>query len=164
MFGWTHWNTGWLKHRLSFSRTRPHQLWRINGNYYFVQNKQLGRWPYLCNGSLVPSPCAPPSEKWSGERNWICWVCCSKVVRTNEIERSVLVHSTSLKTLKQWNLFISIWVSVPFLKGLSATKCCTVTKACASPRNLIWFTRPFLAGKCTWAGAQDYHYTNKPEA
>ena len=41
--------------------------------------------------SLVLSPCAPPGEKQSGEQSQISWAYYSKVVRTNEIARSVII-------------------------------------------------------------------------
>ena len=40
---------------------------------------------------LVSSHCVSPGEKQSGERSRISWAYSSKVVRTNEIMRSVIV-------------------------------------------------------------------------
>ena len=42
-------------------------------------------------GSLVPSPRAPPGEKRSGQQSRISWDYSPKVVRTNEIARSVVI-------------------------------------------------------------------------
>ena len=41
--------------------------------------------------SLVPSPRVPPGKKRSGERSRIPWAYSQKVVRTNEIVRSVII-------------------------------------------------------------------------
>ena len=41
--------------------------------------------------SLVPSPHVPPGEKRSGEQSQISWAYYPKVVRTNEIARSVII-------------------------------------------------------------------------
>ena len=107
------------------------------------------RWSYtLATGeevSLVTSPCAPPGEKRSGERSRISWAYYPKVVRTNEIARSVIIMFTSLTTAKFVHHHSSIRT---FLSGLSE-KCFehlgyTVAKECASPRNWTWFTRLFL--------------------
>ena len=41
--------------------------------------------------SLMPHLCAPPSEKWSGERSRISWAYYPKRVMTNEIARLVII-------------------------------------------------------------------------
>ena len=41
--------------------------------------------------SLVPSPHTPPGKKWSSEQSVISWAYSPKVVKTNEIVRSVIV-------------------------------------------------------------------------
>ena len=44
-----------------------------------------------CTSSLMPSPRSPPGEKQSGEQSRISWSFPQKVVRTNEIVRSVII-------------------------------------------------------------------------
>ena len=78
----------------------------------------------------------PPGEKQSGEQSWISWVCYPKVVRTNEIARSVIIRSTSLTTispLEYPHLFERVCCKI-FLGWHSR-------KSVIGPRNL---TRPFL--------------------
>ena len=42
--------------------------------------------------SLVPSPRVPPSKKRSGEQSWaLSWTYSQKVVKTNEIGRSLII-------------------------------------------------------------------------
>ena len=41
--------------------------------------------------SLMPSPCAPSREKWSGEQSRISLANSQKVVRTNEVARLVII-------------------------------------------------------------------------
>ena len=49
------------------------------------------------NLNIVLCPaCAPPGEKWSGELSQISWAYSQKVVRTNEISRSVIITLHSL--------------------------------------------------------------------
>ena len=38
----------------------------------------------------MPSLRAPPSEKQSGERSRISWACSPKLVKTNQIARSLI--------------------------------------------------------------------------
>ena len=44
--------------------------------------------------SLVSSPRAPHGEKQSGEQSLISWAYSQKVVRTNEIARSLIITCT----------------------------------------------------------------------
>ena len=41
--------------------------------------------------SLVPTPCAPPGEKRSGEWSQISWAYSTKRWKTNEIVRSLII-------------------------------------------------------------------------
>ena len=41
--------------------------------------------------SLVPTPCAPLDEKWSGEQSRISWAYSPKRWKTNEIVRSLII-------------------------------------------------------------------------
>ena len=52
---------------------------------------------WLWRSSLVTSPCMPPDEKRSGERNQISWAYYPKAVRTNETARSVITKTFSHK-------------------------------------------------------------------
>ena len=61
--------------------------------YYRSVLVLLGR---LVKTSLMPSPRTPPSEKWSGECSQIPWAYSSKVVRTNEVARSVIITYVAL--------------------------------------------------------------------
>ena len=45
----------------------------------------------LVSPSLVPTPHAPPGEKWSGERSRISWAYSPKRWKTNEIARSLII-------------------------------------------------------------------------
>ena len=63
----------------------------------------------------------------------------AKSSRTNEFAK--LLRNTFLITVSslfKYAYFFSEWVVCNMLPG------CTVTKVCASPRNLTWFTIPFL--------------------
>ena len=95
-------------------------------------------WPTL---SFVTSPHTPPGEKRSGKQSQISWAYYPKVVRTNEIVRSVHCPYNS----KICHLYLSIR---PFFeqvcKRFWTLLGYNVAKACASPRDSTWFTRPFL--------------------
>ena len=90
--------------------------------------------------------CAPPGKKWSGEWSWISRVYSPKVVKTNEIVRSVII--TWHFPYKSKKILMCTGVSVPFWgvwdKLVWMLLGYTVTRACASPRNSTWFTRPFF--------------------
>ena len=72
--------------------------------------KLSGTKPRLSGHSWVVS-CPPHGEKRSGKQSQISWAHSQKVVRTNEIVRSVILCSTSLTTVK---FLIFTRVSVPF--------------------------------------------------
>jgi len=61
----------------------------ISTNSICENDQTLSRFSCESLASLVTSPRAPPGEKRSGERSRISWAYYSKVVRTNEIARSV---------------------------------------------------------------------------
>ena len=67
----------------------------------------MGTWPQLII-SLVPRPCAPPSEKRSGEQSQISWAYYSKVVMTNETARVIIITYTSLTAVEFVHLHSSI--------------------------------------------------------
>ena len=68
------------------SMARPfHSLWRV----WLVRLTK--------EGSFMPTPSVLPSEKRSGEQSQISWDYYPKVIRTNEIVRSVIITSTSLE-------------------------------------------------------------------
>ena len=79
-------------------------------------------------------------EKRSGEWSRISWAYSPKVVMTNEIARSGIITSTFLTTVK---FLKPTWVSILFWSWFGV-KCFwkwlgdTVTKVCASPRNLTF--------------------------
>ena len=98
----------------------------------------------------MPNPHMPPRKKWSGEQSRISRTYYPKVVKTNDIARSVIIVYYFPCSRKFF--FVSIRVSIYFFErvvrtmfwmflGLQVT---AVTKVCASPGNLTWFTRPFL--------------------
>ena len=95
--------------------------------------------------SLLPRLHAPPSKKQSGEQSQVSWAYYPNIVMTNEIVRSVIITYTFLITVKFVHLHSSICT---FFERV----CCKmllllgyiVAKACTSPRNSTWFTRPFL--------------------
>ena len=60
--------------------------------------------------SLMSSQHAPPDEKWSDERQY-SWVYYPKLVRTNEIARSVIM----LTTVRFVHLHSSIYIYLFFL-------------------------------------------------
>ena len=96
--------------------------------------------------SLVPSPHTPPSMKWSGEQSQISRAYFPKVVKTNEIVRSVIIsgmYSISLTTL---SLLKHLYLSFEWIwhKIFWTMLCDTVTKVCTSPSNSTWFTRLLL--------------------
>ena len=98
---------------------------------------------YLYNISLVPCLRAPSGEKWSDEQSRISWAYYSNVVMTDEIVRSVIIM--------EHFLYNNIICSSPFEHlyyfervGRKMFLGYIVSKACASPRNLTWFTRLFL--------------------
>ena len=61
--------------------------------------------------SLMSTMFAPPNKKWSGEQSQISWAYYRKVVRTNEIVRSLIIMPHFPYNSK---FFISIQVSVLF--------------------------------------------------
>ena len=93
--------------------------------------------------SSLPSPHAPPGEKWSGERGLISWACSQKVVRTNEIVRWWLFHSTSLTTV---TFVITYVIEYPYLSWPGLVQI-SLNVARLHLQNFAlahWFTRPFL--------------------
>ena len=65
----------------------------------------------LSHFSLMPTLCASPSEKRSGEQSQISWAYYWKVVRTNEIVGSLII-TPHFPYNNNINLFISIRVLV----------------------------------------------------
>ena len=62
--------------------------------------------------SIVSTPCAPPSEKQSGEQSQISWTYYPNAVTTNQIVRSVTTTSSSLPTVKFVHLHLTICTRV----------------------------------------------------
>ena len=81
---------------MHYAPVPPHLLVRLSmwSEQYFILYTTLaeavaGLVFHVSGTSLVPSPCAPPGEKRSGEQSQISY--SPKVVRTNEIARSVII-------------------------------------------------------------------------
>ena len=111
----------------------------------------LPRWGITINinlkmPSLVSSPHAPPGEKQSGERSRISLVYYPKVVKTNEIARSVIItyHFPCNSKICSSHLSIHTFFERVVRKMFWTLLGYTVTEVRASPRNSTWFTRPFL--------------------
>ena len=106
---------------------------------------------YLGPATLVSCPArAPLGEKLSGKWSRISWAYSPKQWKTNEIARSLIITQYFPYNFKiysspfKYSYFFE-WV---FHKIFWTLLGYTVTKAPASPRNLTWFTRPFLS----WEG------------
>ena len=93
-----------------------------------------------------PAHARLPARNGSGERSKILWAYSPKVVMTNEIVRSVVITYTFFTIVKFVHLHLSIHT---FFERVGCKMFWSLLgyigpKACASPRNLTWFTRPFL--------------------
>ena len=95
-------------------------------------------WDYLPARvpSLIPSLGMPPGEKQSGGQSQIFGAYSQKVVRTNEIVRSLITSLTAVKCFISTRVFVSFWTGFG--------KKCSITRAYTSPRNLTWFARLFF--------------------
>ena len=90
-------------------------------------------WSEMKQFSLVLSLRVPPSEKQSGERSQISWAYSPKSelwIITSHFPYNSKICSSLFKYL-----YLSFWTLLGY----------TVARACASPRNSTWFTRPFLS-------------------
>ena len=112
-------------------------LWILNNGISFTQYLAVVPVQLSSYAQLHPSP----SEKWSGEQSWIFFQI---VLQANEIVRLSISRSSSPKAV---NFCFATWVSNEQVMCKLFTKdarICYSQKACASPKNLTWLTRPFI--------------------
>ena len=84
-----------LRRKLSWIATKPQNSWK----FFPTAHQTISPWKRVGCGDEkpavvivpCPSPCAPPGEKQSGERNWISWAYSPKWWKTNEIVRSLII-------------------------------------------------------------------------
>ena len=84
--------------------------------------------------SHMPSLCVPPAEKWSGWQSWISWAYYPKLVKDQWDCK--ISEKNCLSPFKYLYFF---WAGFPQNAFIVAKLHC-----CKCPRNLTWFTGPFL--------------------
>ena len=107
--------------------------------------------------SLMPSLCMPPTARNGLVNKVDFWGPLLKVIKTNEIVRSLISmwqfpynSKTFYLCLGVCTFFVWVWHKM-FLMLLG------YTRACTSSRNLTWFTKPSIAIK-TYLPVKPTHY------
>ena len=126
--------------------TRPFLLVRaVNNIAMKVTESEWWRALWTSRKEVSLEHAQPTRTSWweMVRKVWFLVACSQKVVRTNEIVRWWLFHSTSLTTM---TFVITNWVSIPFLTRFKLVQI-SVNVARLHLQNCAlahWFTRPFL--------------------